>query len=124
MQEPESTHHVDERVRATKLVQVNLLFGHAMDLRFGACEPVEGIKGARLDRIRRIRLLDHAAQRGHGPFYPVSHGDQHTGARDVAAGLATDLDGDLVAQAQRLHDGVELGAVGATIDERAQRHVA
>src|SRR5439155_1562209 len=58
MEEPESAHDVDQRVRAAELVQVNLLFGQAVNLGLGACEAVDGIEGLRLDRIRRLRLLD------------------------------------------------------------------
>src|SRR5207302_613433 len=83
-----------------ELVQVNLLFGQAVNLGLGACEAVDGIEGLRLDRIRRVRLLDDFAQRRHGSLDAVAHADQNAGACRVASGLATDLDRDLVAMAK------------------------
>src|SRR5207245_2856632 len=83
---PESAHDADQGVRAAELVQVNLLFGQAVNLGLGACEAVDGIEGLRLDRIRRVRLLDDFAQRRHGSLDAVAHADQHAGARRVAAG--------------------------------------
>ncbi|TMG62473.1 MAG: hypothetical protein E6H83_02470 [Chloroflexi bacterium] len=95
-----------------------------MNLGLGACEAVDGIEGLRLDRIRRVRLLDDFAQRRHGSLDAVAHADQNAGACRVASGLATDLDRDLVAQAKRFHDGVEQRPVRTAVDKRTERHVA
>ena len=95
-----------------------------MDLRLGPGQPADRVQRQLLDRFGGARILDHASKRRHGPIHPVGDVDQHPGAAHVPAGLVPDVDPDLVTQTQCFHGGVEHGAVGTTVDERAQRHVA
>src|SRR5947207_708053 len=103
---------------------MDALLRHAMDLRLGPRQPVDRVDRAGPDELGHLRLLDRLPQSGHGALDAVAGLHDDPRACHVTAALPPDVDGDLVAEAERLDHGVELRPLRATVDQRPQRHVA
>src|SRR5665213_1077445 len=105
-------------------MQVQLLFGNAMNSGFDLGEAIDRGQRLGLDGIRRIRVLDDSAQDRDRSLDTLAGMHQHARASNVAARFAPYLDSDLVAKPHRLDRGVDDSGIAAGIDERPQRHVA
>src|SRR5206468_9908719 len=122
--QPEGADEIDQRVGAAQLVQMKLCLRYAMNRRFGTGDEADGVERVGLHPVGSVRLLDHPTQRGHRPLDAPGHVDGDARAARVTALLTTHFDVDLVAQPERLDCRVEHRALGAGVDQGAQRHVA
>src|SRR6266702_21760 len=123
-EEPERTEEIDQRVRATELVQVQMRFVGVVKLGLDSCEQTKGAQRILLGVFRHLGFLQRRTQLRNSPVRPASGRDLDSCATEVATMLTTDIDLDLVAEPQRFYSGVEHGAISTGVDQGAQHHVA
>src|SRR4029077_5423470 len=89
-----------------------------------SCEQSQSAQRILPGVLRHLGFLQRRTQLRNGPVRAASSRVLDSCAAEVAAMLATDVDVDLVAEAQRLDGGVQHCPISAGVDQGAEHHVA
>src|SRR5690348_8435345 len=98
---------------------MQICFVGVVKLGLDACEQAQGAERTLLRLLGYLGFLQRRAQLRYRPVGAASGRDLDSRAAEVAAMLAANVDGDLVAEPQRFHGGVEHRAITPGVDQSA-----
>ena len=120
-------HDIDDGVRGADFVEVDVVHGLAVNVRFRHGDRLEHGEGTGAHRRRKARSLDDGADGGKAPrraFDAVLEPHRGLGAGDAHLRARRQLQIELVRQRQLAEFGAQVGGGHAHVDERTQMHVA
>src|SRR5260370_14331548 len=124
VEEPERTGKIDQRVDASEVVEVERRLWKIVKPRLRATQALERAQGGAFALVGDLGSEDGGPQIRYCAFNTIEGVNDDPRAARVPALLVPDVDADLVSEAKGLDGGVKQVAIGAGVEQRAERHVA